>query len=146
MGKPRQVAVAAALVLLLSGCSVYSWGETSHMPTRDEVTGTWSHPGPDGIVARVEFKSDGSWSATDVPDLYTGGPDWSSLKGGDGDDWTIPTLEDGLAPRVNLGVYNGYGFNFIEIDDPDKGIRFFSSIGDPDEGVRFYWDKTDSAS
>ena len=148
MGKARIGAIALALGLLLSGCSVYALGESSHMPTPDEVIGTWVHPGPDGIVATVVFNSDGSWSARDMPklpDFNPGEPDWSSLQSGEGSNWTIPRLDDGQAARVDLGVYTGYGFDFIELDDPDIGVRFFSSIGDADEGVRFYWDRAITA-
>jgi hypothetical protein len=145
MGKARLAATLGAAVLLLAGCSVYSWGETSHVPTREEVIGVWTHPGPDGIVATIEFKEDGSWEANNVPEFppFEHEEDWSSLNSGHGDDWSIPDTSDGQAPRVDLGVYYGYGFTFIEIDDTDKGVRFFSSLGDPDEGVRFYWDKSD---
>ena len=140
------VAVCVSGAALLVGCQrAYALGEKEHLPTPQELAGTWVASGPDGAIASYTFASDGTWTSADIPAIDDRGcvVDWTTTSDYSGTWALVPHDEDsGNAARVETGAADGWGARLLTLGDNGK-VRLFSTICDPDAGRRLFYDKAE---
>jgi hypothetical protein len=147
------VGLCATALVVLTGCSEYAIGESTPALTPNAVVGSWTHPGPNGIVAKYEFLSDHTFIATDIPLAHVVSNetklkiDWTHLMTGGGN-WSIeesqdpPILDltynsaseakfDPAEPSINDGHYD----ELLSVED-NGVIGLFVVVGDADEQFR----------
>lgn len=111
--------------------------------SESEVAGTWLCKGPDGRVANLELRADGTLSGSELPDRvfystfsekYGGPPDWSAADAISGTWKTTwnnaigqPSVEATIDGRIS-------GTKFVIEEKKDAFILKYA-VGDPDSSV-----------